>query len=185
MFHSGPRTGGLLTSLLCVAFDLTVLSGIVGVVAYVIAPRIMTRIEGEPLLVEDLESRRKELRNDVRTILAKSDGWLKEEIRDRVYPRFLSWGFLWRQISKREELKALLAQARQEFKQRTTRLTTDEERDLLIAAVETAVTLRRVDALLALHWLLRFWIPMHIAATAIMLGLMLVHIIQVVFFNVR
>ena len=185
MFHSGPRTGGLLTSLLYVAFDLTVLSGIVGVIAYVVAPRIMTRIEGEPLLVEDLEARRKELRSDVRAILEKSDGWLKEEIRERVYPRFLSWGFLWRQISRREELKALLAQARQEFKERTTRLTTDEERDLLIAAVETAVTLRRVDALLALHWLLRFWIPMHIAATAIMLGLMLVHIAQVVFFNVR
>jgi hypothetical protein len=55
---------------------------------------------------------------------------------------------------------------------------------LLIAAVETAVTLRRVDALLTLHWLLRFWIPMHIAATAIMLALMLVHIAQVVFFRV-
>jgi len=185
MFHSGPRTGGLLTSLLYVAFDLAVLSGIVGVIAYVVAPRIMTRIEGEPLLVEDLEGRRKELRSDVRAILEKSDGWLKEEIRDRVYPRFLSWSFLWRQISRREELKALLAQARQEFKERTTRLTTDEERDLLIAAVETAVTLRRVDALLALHWLLRFWIPMHIAATAIMLVLMLVHVAQVVFFNVR
>jgi Fe-S-cluster-containing dehydrogenase component/CRP-like cAMP-binding protein len=185
MFHTGPRTGGLLTSLLYVAFDLTILSGIVGVIAYVVAPRIMTRIEGEPLLVEDLEARRKELRNDVRAILAKSDGWLKEEIRDRVYPRFLSWGFLWRQISRREELKALLAHARQEFKERTTRLTTDEERDLLIAAVEAAVTLRRVDALLALHWLLRFWIPMHIAATSIMLVLMLVHIVQVVFFHVR
>jgi Fe-S-cluster-containing dehydrogenase component/CRP-like cAMP-binding protein len=185
LFHSGPRTGGLLTSLLYVAFDLTLLSGVVGIVSYWIMPRIMTRIEGEPLLVEDLEGRRKELRSDTRTIFEKSDGWLKEEIRDRVYPRFLSWGFLWRQIWRREELKALLAQARQEFKDRTTRLTTDEERDLLLAAVETAVTLRRVDALLALHWVLRFWIPMHIAATAIMLALMLVHIGQVVFFRVN
>jgi hypothetical protein len=145
----------------------------------------MTRIEGEPLLVEDLEGRRKELLADVRTILDKSNGWLKEEIRDRVYPRFLSYGFLWRQIWRREELKAMLAQARQEFKERTTRLTTDEERDLLISAVETAVTLRRVDALLALHWLLRAWIPLHIIATAVMLALLLVHIGQVVFFNVR
>jgi hypothetical protein len=79
----------------------------------------------------------------------------------------------------------MLAQARQEFKERTTRLTTDEERDLLISAVETAVTLRRVDALLALHWLLRAWIPLHIIATAVMLALLLVHIGQVVFFNVR
>jgi len=184
LFHSGPRTGGLLTSLLYVAFDLTLLSGIVGIISYYLAPRIMTRIEGEPLLVEDLEGRRKELQNDTRTILEKSDGWLKEEIRDRVYPRFLSWGFLWRQIWRREELKALLAQARQEFKDRTMRLATDDERELLISAVETAVTLRRVDALLALHWLLRFWIPMHIAATSIMLALMLVHVGQVVFFRV-
>lgn len=184
LFHAGPRTGGLLTSLLYVAFDLTLLSGIVGIVSYYVTPRIMTRIEGEPLLVEDLENRRNELQSETRTILEKSDGWLKEEIRERVYPRFLSWGFLWRQIWRREELKALLAQARQEFKDRTTRLATDEERDLLISAVETSVTLRRVDALLTLHWLLRFWIPMHIAATAIMLALMLVHIAQVVFFRV-
>jgi Fe-S-cluster-containing dehydrogenase component/CRP-like cAMP-binding protein len=185
LFHSGTRTGGLLTSMLYVAFDLTILSGLVGVLVYYLAPRIMTRIEGEPLLVEDLEARQKELQNDTRTILEQSDGWLKEEIRDRIYSRFLSWGFLWRQIWRREELKAMLAQARQEFKDRTTRLTTDEERDLLLSAVETAVTLRRVDALLALHWLLRFWIPMHIAATAIMLALMVVHIGQVVFFMVK
>ena len=185
LYHSGRRTGGLLTSLLYVAFDLTVLSGVVGIVAYYLAPRIMTRIEGEPLLVEDLEARRAELRNEVRSILEKSHGWLKEEIRERVYPRFLSNSFLWRQIWRREELKALLAQARQEFKHRTTRLATDEERELLISAVEAAVTLRRVDALLALHWLLRVWIPMHIGATAVMLGLMLVHIGQVVFFRVK
>jgi Fe-S-cluster-containing dehydrogenase component/CRP-like cAMP-binding protein len=184
LFHSGTRTGGLLTSLLYIAFDLTILSGVFGIICYYVAPRIMTRIEGEPLLVEDLEGRRKELLTDVRTILEKSDGWLKEEIRERVYPRFLSNRFLWRQISRREELKALLAQARQEFKDRTTRQTTEEERDLLIAAVETAVTLRRVDALLALHWLLRAWIPLHILATAVMLVLMLVHIGQVVFFSV-
>jgi len=185
LFHSGPRTGGIVTSVLYVAFDLTILSGIVGLAAYYLAPRIMTRIEGEPLLVEDLEGRRKELLADVRTILDKSDGWLKEEIRDRVYPRFLSYRFLWRQIWRREELKAMLAQARQEFKERTTRLATDEERDLLINAVETAVTLRRVDALLMLHWLLRAWIPLHIFATAVMLGLLVVHIGQVVFFSVK
>ena len=185
LLHSGTHTGGLLTTLLWVAFDLTILSGLFGVIAYVIAPRIMTRIEGEPLLVEDLEKRREELRQDTRNIYQQSEGWLKDELRDRVYPRFLSYGFLWRQMSRREELKALLAQARQEFKERTTRTTTEDERDLLIAAVEAAVTLRRVDALLALQWLLRVWIPLHVVSTALMLALMVVHIVQVVFFNVN
>lgn len=185
LMHSGTRTGGLLTSLLYVAFDLTILSGLLGVAAYVVAPRIMTRIEGEPLLVEDLEKRRDELRQSTHTIYQESEGWLKDELRDRVFPRFLSYGFLWRQISRREELKALLAQARQEFKDRTTRTTTDDERELLISAVEAAVTLRRVDALLALHWLLRVWVPLHIVSTAVMLALMLVHVGQVIFFNVQ
>jgi hypothetical protein len=145
----------------------------------------MTRIEGEPLLVEDLEARRKELNQQRSEILTKSEGWLREEIETRVYPRFLNLRFLWRQLFKREELKALLAQSREEFKEKTTRLATDDERELLISAVETAVTLRRVDALLLLHKSLRFWIAPHVVSTALMLALMVVHIVQVVFFKVR
>jgi hypothetical protein len=110
---------------------------------------------------------------------------LKEEIRDRIYPRFFSRGYLWQQLSRRESLKAAIARAREEFKERLTRLATEEERELLISAVETAVTTRRVDALLLLHRSLRLWIPVHVISTALMLALMLVHIVQVVFFKVR
>ena len=35
-----------------------------------------------------------------------------------------------------------------------------------------------------LHWTLRFWIPMHVVSTALMLALTLVHVTQVVFFRV-
>jgi Fe-S-cluster-containing dehydrogenase component/CRP-like cAMP-binding protein len=185
LLHSGSRTGGLLTTLLYIVFDLVIISGVAGILAYMIAPRIMTRIEGEPLLVEDLEKRRDELQQQAASILEQSEGWLKDEIRDRVYPRFLSRGFLWRQLSRREELKPLLAQAREEFKPRTTRLATPEERELLLSAVETAVTLRRVDALLLLHRSLRSWIPLHVVSTAVMLVLMAVHVVQVIFFNAR
>ena len=185
LLHAGWQSGGLLTTLLYIAFELVILSGLVGTITYVVAPRIMTRIEGDPLLVEDLEGRRDELQQQAESILQRSQGWLKDEIRDKVYPRFLSLRYLWRQVSRREELKSLLAEAREDFKERTTRLATDEERDLLISAVETAVTLRRVQALLLLHWSLRFWIPMHVVATALMLALMVVHIGQVVFFSVK
>jgi len=185
MLHSGTHTGGTLTTLLYLAFDVVILSGLVGVASYLVAPRIMTRIEGEPLLVEDLTARRHELQQEREAILQKSEGWLREEIQDKVYPRFLSRAFLWRQITRREPLKSLLAQAREEFKERITRLATDDERELLISAVETAVTLKRVEALLLLHKSLRIWIPVHVFSTALMLALMLVHIGQVVFFNVK
>jgi hypothetical protein len=85
---------------------------------------------------------------------------------------------------RREDLKALLAEAREEFKDQTTRVATDDERELLLDALETAITLRRVDALLLLHRSLRFWIPVHVISTALMLALMIVHIVQVIFFKV-
>jgi hypothetical protein len=44
------------------------------------------------------------------------------------------------------------------------------------------VILRRVDALIALHRLLKVWIVPHVVTTALMLALMLVHIVQVVYF---
>lgn len=184
LLHSGTSTGGALTTVLYIAFDVVIMSGVLGVVSYYVAPRIMTRIEGEPLLIEDLQERRAELQQKSEEILAQSQGWLKDEIRDRVYPRFFSRSFLWRQLSRRESLKALLAQAREEFKERLTRLATEEERDVLISAVETAVTARRIDALLLLHRSLRVWIPAHVISTALMLALMLVHVVQVVYFMV-
>ena len=185
LLHSGTHTGGLLTTILYLAFDVVILSGLVGVASYFIAPRIMTRIEGDPLLVEDLEARRIELEEQRAEILKKSEGWVRDEIEDRIYPRFMRRGFLWRQILKRQELKPVLAQAREEFKERTARIATDDERELLISAVETTVTLRRVDALLLLHKSLRIWIPPHVISTALMLALMTVHIVQVVFFKIR
>ena len=185
LLHSGKQTGGLLTTILYLTFDVVILSGLVGVAAYLIAPRIITRIEGEPLLVEDLEARRNELQEERGEILKKSEGWVRTEIEDRIYPRFMSKGFLWLQILKRQDLKAQLAEAREEFKERTARIATDDERELLISAIESTVTLRRVDALLLLHKSLRVWIPAHVISTALMLALMTVHVVQVVFFKIR
>ena len=184
LLHAGTRTGGLLTTLLYICFDVVILSGVVGVLSYLIAPRIMTRIEGEPLLVEDLEGRQKELAHEQQSILEKSQGWLREEITERIYPRYLSKGFLFRQLMRREDLKSLLAEAREEFKERITRVATDDERELLLDALETSITLRRVDALVLLHRSLRVWIPVHVISTALMLALMVVHIVQVIFFKV-
>ncbi|HEY6232654.1 MAG TPA: cyclic nucleotide-binding domain-containing protein [Pyrinomonadaceae bacterium] len=185
MFHAGTHTGGLLTTLLYFAFDAVIVSGLFGVAAYIIAPRIMTSIEGEPLLIEDLLGRRAELQQELDEIVKQSDGWLKEEIKERVIAKFGRFSFLMRQFIRREPLTALLANARRAFKERLTRLTTGDERALLLRAVEAKVTLRRLDALILLHQALRIWIAPHVISTAIMLALMVVHVIQVVYFAVR
>ena len=185
LLHSGTQTGGLLTTSLYVTFDFVIATGILAIVSYIVAPRMMTSIEGEPLLIEDLVGRQGELRNEFDKIVSKSEGWLRDEIEERVRKRFFGVGFLVRQLVRREQLRTLLADARKEFKERLTRTATDDERVLLQDAVETAVTLRRVDALIFLHRLVKIWLAPHVLATSLMLALMLVHIIQVVFFSQR
>jgi Fe-S-cluster-containing dehydrogenase component/CRP-like cAMP-binding protein len=185
MLHAGLRSGGLLTTLLYLAFDLVIISGLFGIASYYLAPRMLTSIEGEPLLLEDLVMRREELAQEFVELQKRSEGWLKEEIDTQVVRQFLTFRFLMRQFLKREQLTALLADARKGFKDRLTRLATNQERSQLLRAVETAVTLRRVDALIQLHKVLKLWIAPHVFSTAIMLALMIVHIIQVVYFAVK
>ncbi len=185
LMHAGTRTGGFLTTLLYLIFDLVILTGLFGIAAYLIAPRIMTSIEGEPLLIEDLIARREELQNELAETVKQSEGWLREQIEEEVIKRFLTLSFLLRQIIVRQPLTTLLAESRGRFKEPITRMATEDERVLLLQAVETAVTLRRVDALIYLHRVLKIWIAPHVISTSLMLALMIVHILQVVFFSVR
>jgi len=185
LLHAGSHTGGLLTTSLYLAFDVVIISGLFGIASYIVVPRIMTTIEGEPLLIEDLIARRDELRQELEELSKQSEGWLKEEIEKQVIRKFLSVSFLMRQFVRREQLTSLLANARKAFRERLTRLATNEERTQLLRAVETAVTMRRVDALIYLHKTLKFWIAPHVISTSIMLALMVVHVIQVVYFAVK
>ena len=185
LFHGGSHGGGLLTSSLMFTFDLVIISGLFGLACYLIVPRIMTNIEGDPLLIEDLEGRRNELLQQLDALREKSDEGLRKLIDNKVRPRFGSFSYLLRQYWRREDLSAALAKGRLEFKTEMSGLNDKEKRGLLLEAIEAAVTLRRVEALIYLHRLLKAWIAPHVISTSVMLALMLVHIVQVVFFNVR
>jgi Fe-S-cluster-containing dehydrogenase component len=184
LLHGGKSTGGLLTSLLMISFDAVIVTGIFGILVYLIAPRIMTSIEGEPLLVEDLRARRDELSETLADIGRRSNESLREFIRKKVRGKVFSFRYLLRQYVKREELTQVLADARESYEAEARSLDPDS-RQLLLEAVETTVTLRRVDSLIYLHQLLKLWLAPHVVATSLMLALMFVHILQVVFFAVR
>lgn len=184
LLHGGKTTGGLLTSLLMISFDAVIVTGIFGIIVYLVAPRIMTSIEGEPLLVEDLRARGEELRETLADIGQRSNDSLREFIRRKVRGKVFSFGYLIRQYVKREELTQLLANAREEYETEARSLD-PESRQLLLEAIEATVTLRRVDSLIYLHQLLKLWLAPHVVATSLMLALMFVHVVQVVFFAVR
>jgi Fe-S-cluster-containing dehydrogenase component/CRP-like cAMP-binding protein len=185
LIHGGSHGGGLLTRLLMLWFDATILTGLFGIACYVIVPRIMTSIEGDPLLIEDLEGRRAELLADLAKIDSICDAETRALIDGKIKKHFSSVSYLLTQYTRREELTAALAKARLRFKADILAPAAKERRDQILKAVERSAVLRRVEALIYLHRLLKVWVAPHVIATSVMLALMLVHIVQVVFFNVR
>jgi Fe-S-cluster-containing dehydrogenase component len=185
LMHGGSHSGSLLTTVLMLWFDAVIVTGLFGIVCYFVVPRIMTSIEGDPLLIEDLEGRRAELRAELETIAGKGDEELRGLIERSVRSHFRSLSYLLNQYLRREELTASLAKARLHFKTEMAALSDKEKRGLFLKAVERNVTLRRVESLIYLHRLLKVWLAPHVVSTSVMLALMIVHIVQVVFFKVR
>jgi Fe-S-cluster-containing dehydrogenase component/CRP-like cAMP-binding protein len=178
LLHGGTDSGGPLTTTLMISFDLVIFTGIFGIFCYVLVPRLMTRIEGEPLLIDDLRTRRKELQRELAEM--RSTPPLGQIVDKKIVPRFISLGFLLRQYLKRESLDEAIRAAKETFRKKSGASGADQR--TLERAVETAVTLRRVDALIYLHRLLKAWLVPHVLFTSLMLALLVVHIIQVVYF---
>ena len=185
LIHGFSHGGSLLTATLMFSFDGVILTGLFGLAAYLIAPRILTSIEGDPLLIEDLEGRRQELRGELKELGEKTDGGAKKLVENKMRRYFFSLGYLFRQYVRREPLTAALAKARLHFRNEIAAIDEKEKRALALRALERMATLRRVDALIYLHRTMKIWVAPHVITTTIMLVLLIAHIVQVVFFKVR
>jgi len=167
-----------------ISFDLVILTGLFGILCYFVAPRMLTRIEGQPLLIEDLMSRREELSEELGATMAAASPEARKLIQKRVLKRCLSLPFLLRQYIRRESLDQIISMVNRELKPVAASLSA-YERGNFFSAVEKAVTMRRVDALIYLHQSLKLWLAPHVILTSLMLALMIVHIIQVIYFLAR
>lgn len=185
LLHGGADSGGLLTTALMMSFDVVIATGLFGIVCYIAAPRLLTKIEGSPLLIDDLKQRREELKERLAEIGSSPSEPLRTVVRKKVIPRFVSLGYLVRQYIRRENLDDLLESAKEKFSAEAEALSDEKDRNALERAIESAATLRRVDALIYLHRLLKIWLPPHVASTSLMLALMVVHIIQVIYYASR
>jgi hypothetical protein len=185
LMHGASHGGGVLTSTLMIAFDVVILTGLFGLAAYLIAPRILTSIEGDPLLIEDLEARRAELRQEISDLSNKMEGPARELIEGKMRSYFRSLSYLLKQYTRRDQLTALQAQARLKFRNELAGIEDKTQRGLALRGLERMATLRRVVALIYLHRVLKIWVAPHVISTSVMLVLMIAHIVQAVFFNVR
>lgn len=183
LLHGGADSGGPLTTALIISYDLVIATGLFGLLIYLVVPRLLIRIEETPLLIDDLIARRQELKSEIERAAAFPSERLRRIVKENVVPRFASVRYLLRQYLRRERLSEMLQSARRDFDQFGD--LGRDERGMLDRAVESVATLRRIDAIIYLHRLLKAWLPPHIAFTSLMLGLMVVHIVQVVYYSVR
>jgi Fe-S-cluster-containing dehydrogenase component/CRP-like cAMP-binding protein len=194
LLHGGTSLGGVLTASLMISFDLVILTGLIGIILYWVGPRILTQIEEEPLLIEDLTQRREELYQEIADVTVTAQINAKEQgrekvfadsflkARDRVLNTVTSLGFLMQQYLKRQSLDDLLASAEQHFQKDIGSLSNPSEKEAFIRLIRAAATVRRIDALVYIHRALKLWLPPHVIFTSLMLALMLVHIFQVTYY---
>ena len=100
----------------------------------------------------------------------------------RAVSRFLSFGYLVKQYVSRAPLGEMLASASRKYQKDAESLSNPSDRRKFERAVEAAATLRRIDALILLHRSLKLWLLPHVIFTSLMLALMVVHIVQVIYF---
>jgi Fe-S-cluster-containing dehydrogenase component/CRP-like cAMP-binding protein len=116
LLHGGTESGGLFTTSLMLTYDFVIVTGIAGIVLYFVLPRMLTRIEGSPLLVDDLRARRDELRKEIASLINLVPEPLSKVLQRRILARFLSTGYLLRQYLKRESIEQLLSRAVEKYR---------------------------------------------------------------------
>ena len=179
LLHGGTFSGGWLTTLLMVSFDVVVITGVFGLACYQIIPRLLTRIEGVPLLLEDLKGRREELRKELSEIIRKSPEHLRPMLTRRVSRRCNSSKAMLHVLAQEslgQLLRSMTRQSRIVDEQ-----TNEEDRRSFNEAMQAAALLPRVSALIFLHRVLSIWIRPHMVSAYLMVPLMVVHIFQVIY----
>jgi Fe-S-cluster-containing dehydrogenase component/CRP-like cAMP-binding protein len=181
LLHGGTRSGGALTTVLAICFDLVILTGLWGLFCYQIVPGWLIALEpGTPLLAEDLRRRYHELETQVAEILAAASEPANKAMQTAIR-RLSSWHFLLRQFTLREPLENMSADVRRDFAESRAQLADPKDRQRMDRLTDSLTSLRRLDALRYLHGTLKSWLLPHVIATSLMLALLVVHIFQVVY----
>jgi len=135
---------------------------------------------GTPLLADDLVGRYHELETQVADLLvaATEPG---RKLMESAIRKLSSWGFLLRQVTRREPLEDMCADVRRDIAESTAKLAGAKDQARLDRLTDALSSLRRLDALRFLHWTLKSWLIPHVVATSLMLALLVVHIFQVLY----
>lgn len=174
VLHSGPKLGAPAHGAFLGAWLLLIGTGVVGKVISVVVPRRLTRIEDEALLVEDVVDRQKAMRTQVEELLQDADE-ASLKLANDVVPRKIAspdW-YGARRMRHADAADAVYQTIGGDA------LLSPERRDWLKRVVACLVEEAFLSRMLTYHYLLRAWVPVHVALTFLCLPWLVFHVLTV------
>ena len=171
LLHSGFRSGALLTSLLIILLGLEVVTGLAGVLFYRWFPAIISRLERDSLLEEDVAE-------ELRGLLTRREQLLEEEpknIRNAVRRIESRVDSMWGRMSATYNPKAADARALEQVGPLISPFELTSQK-LLEKMTLDAVRVSEIRAILGLYFVRRSWLVIHIGISAMLLSLTILHV---------
>ena len=179
VLHSGPKLGAPIHGAFLIAWLLLIGTGMAGKMLSVFVPRRLTRIEDEALLVEDVVERQKAMRLEIEQLLQDADEKTVTLVNETIPAHIKSpdWygsrrmnrGVVVDSVYKAIDGDGLIAKG----------VIPADKKDWLRRIVTCEVEEVFLDRMLTYHYVLRAWVPVHVALTTLCLPWLIFHIVSV------
>lgn len=179
ILHSGPKLGAPIHGAFLIAWLLLIGTGMAGKLLSVFVPRRLTRIEDEALLVEDVVERQKAMRLEIEQLLQDADEKVVKLVNETIPAQIKSpdWygsrrmnrGAVVDSVYKAIDGDGLLAKG----------VVAADKKDWLRRIVTCEVEEVFLDRMLTYHYVLRAWVPVHVALTTLCFPWLIFHIVTV------
>ena len=174
VLHSGPKLGAPIHGAFLFAWILLIITGIGGKLLSVFVPRRLTRIEDEALLVEDVVERNKAMRLEIEQLLQDADEKTVTLVNDIIPRHIKSPDWYGKRRMRRSAVVDQVYAAVDGDKQ-----VPPEKKDWLKRIITCEVEEVFLDRMLTYHYLLRAWVPVHVALTTLCFPWLIFHVISV------
>jgi len=175
LYHSGLHAGSLFSAFLLTFFSLTIISGLMGWWFTRALPPLLTAIEENPAILEDLLTVRAECLQGMLELAKGGSPGFRALVEQRLMRETASWSRMFRFYTRRSTLAQELPAFQKEYAKSLQGLPPQEHLAFQRAA-EYALRVNKMNAELLLQRVLRGWLTFHIVSTGTMFGLAAVHI---------
>ena len=176
LLHSGPKLGAPIHGAFLLAWLLLIGTGIFGKFASSWIPKRLTKIEDEALLVEDVVERQKAMRTEIEQLLADADEKTTALVNDVVPSKIKSPDSYGKRRMRRADVIAEVYKAVDGDNQ-----VPPEKRDWLKRIITCEVEEAFLGRMLTYHYVLRAWVPVHVALTTLCFPWLIFHVASTLF----